>query len=159
MLTILSALGGFLARLLPEILRWRYELQRDSQNHSHEMAMLKLEMQAARQKNDSRLEMISAQGDAAQLPYVYAEPRSGIRGLDIFNGAIRPLVTFVVIAMWMRAKFLVWHLAQKSHYIPANPAFIWTEIIWNQTDTALLFMVATYYFTGRALDKLRTQNS
>lgn len=157
LLTLLSGLFGFLGRLLPEMLRWRFELKRAGLENAHELAMMGAEIEVQKIKLRQKLDVLSAQGDMAQLPFVYdpATLKTGNKYTDFLNYLVRPLLTFTVVGMWVCKKWLDWTLVTGNPHILTSPYFIWQPIVWDDNDVALLFVVVTYYFTGRALDKLR----
>lgn len=171
MLAILSAVFGFLAPFLPELLKWFTR----KQDNAHEIAMTKLRLEAASQEHIWRLEEINATADIAEMKALHApQPSLGVKLLDaadgkypawtivpIFwlfglldwlSGMVRPAVTYAAFTFYMTVKFARFRLMESV----VSSDTQWYELVarmWDGNDMAVLTLVLSYWFGNRIAQK------
>ncbi|MCW5730419.1 MAG: hypothetical protein KIT20_06665 [Alphaproteobacteria bacterium] len=168
MLALLTAVFGFLAPLLPELIRqWqrRQELR-------HEAEMLKLRLDAAGREHLWRMEEIGARADAAEAATLRLPPVSfgvqlldaGARAgfgpapllpafylfalLDLLAGLVRPAVTYAAFGLYAAVKWAQYRMFfQLSSDMGVAEALL---RIWREEDLAVLTLCLSYWFGHRA---------
>lgn len=165
LMTVITALGGGLLRMLPELLA----LFNKRTDNSHELAMLErqLALEVARSKNrtdeiehlnraalsegqmrgdiDMALKRIDLHKDALKGQM----QKTGIRIVDILNFLVRPVVTYYFLAMHGLTKAAMFAIALNGNVPP------WEAIlkIWSLDDAAILSGIISFWFVGRVFDK------
>lgn len=169
--TLLSLLGGFVTRLLPEALN----LYREKKEREHELAMMKLSRDMAKDKSEAafrRADMEAALEDAAGArdyaldaarvmiegqKMLAPQRKTGFRWLDAFNSSIRSIITIWVIVLWTLAKvksyamFVAFQMNGAPMYLPIEIA----EHLWNTADQALMSAIIGYHFGVQAVNAYR----
>lgn len=165
MLTILSALLGFFGPFIPELIK----LFRQKQDNQHELAVLKVQAEAAAANHMYRMEEINANADIAEMQTLRSPQASfGVQLLDaskewprflvlpvfylfalldFLSGMVRPAVTYAFVAFYIVYKWSVFEAAKLQ-------TESWTTaiaVIWTESDLSLLFLVLSYYFGQRAM--------
>ena len=137
MITLLGTLLGFLGAAFPDFLK----LLRDKADREHELKILALQMEQARQGGAQRLEEIRTGADIAESQAIYKTWASGIRWVDALNGTVRPVIAYAFFLLYAGVK-----CAQMTH----TP---W--LMWNEEDQAIFAGIISFYFGQRAMGKLR----
>jgi hypothetical protein len=166
MIEIATALIGFAAPFLPELLKY---FQR-SQDCAHELAMFKLQMERGAAEHLWRMEEISSQADIAEATMLHSPQQSfGVQLLDaaknskmsgwalypafglfalmdFLSGMVRPAITYAAFAFYVVVKWaqLQAALAESGSYIAALP------FVWGDADRAIIVLVLSYWFGHRA---------
>lgn len=163
--TLLSMGGGFLARLLPELIDlWKLKI-----NNKHELALQRLSLEASKQKLDSRERVRNIDADLADArslrAYALAErkllnqpvPKTGMPWVDAINSLIRAIVTLWVLSVWTYCKLVkVEFVASVSTC--GEPVFVSLDLleeVWGEEDTAMLGAIIGYHFGAQAAKFLR----
>jgi hypothetical protein len=155
--SILSALGGGVLRLVPELIAlWNKKV-----DHAHELAMLEkqheLEMDLDRQKAEGRVREMGLANDSAALLASLEANRAalgdqmkgiGLWWVDAANALVRPLATYYFLGCYgiYKTAMLATALTQ------TNP---WAAIIqcYTADDMNILFGILGFWFVGRKFDK------
>jgi hypothetical protein len=167
MLALLSAVFGFAAPFLPEVVR----LFREKADRQHELDMLRLRMENAGKEHSWRLEEINATADIEEAKTIRAPGVSfGVQlldaskewastkwgrfmvspvfwlfaFLDFASGMVRPVITYGVVSLWAAVKWEAYRVAVAAQ-IPAPLVSVWGE-----QDFAVLTLVLSYWFGSRA---------
>lgn len=164
---ILSTLLGFFGPFIPEIIK----LFRDRGDQKHELAILKLQAEAAKEQHLQKIEEINLRGDIAESNAIRAPQQSfGVQlldaakshsmhalwwlpvfwlfaFLDFLNGTVRPVVAYWVVGFWMLHRWAVVQAFQADGASLAEAA----SKAWSPDDTAVLFLVLGYFFGQRAV--------
>lgn len=165
MITIISAVLGFLGSLLPDAMK----MFQDHQDKKHELIILEMQMKQQAQGHSERLEEIQANADIAESKALYKTFYTGITWVDALNGTVRPVITYWLFGLYAFVKVaIIWSLIsmdiplvivvdginvadalpwQKIPTIAVNPA------IWAEPDMALLAGALAYYFGQRGMRK------
>lgn len=166
MLSILSAILGFAAPFLPELLKYFTR----SQDNAHELAMMKLQLEAKAQEHLYRMEEIDVQGDISEAVELHKPMSSfgvqlldaargqGLSGLamypvfylfaimDFMSGMVRPAVTYAAFGFYMAVKWAQLTIAQTGGY-DLSVALLQ---VWSQEDLAIVVLVLSYWFGQRS---------
>jgi len=94
MLTILGSFLGFLGSVVPEFFR-NFQDKRDK---SHELQILRLQMEQQKQGHIERLEAININADITESQNIYKTFYSGNAPTDKFNAIVRPVIALGFIA-------------------------------------------------------------
>lgn len=155
-MVILSTLIGFLSSALPDIFRFF----QDKQDKKHEIVLLEMQMEHAKQGHAQKLAEIELQADIADSKAVGARVKQslvGIRWIDALSGSVRPIITYLFFAMYAAVKVAQYHLL-------IEPSMPWQEpvshaqalvTIWTPDDMALFAAIITFWFGNRTFNKLR----
>lgn len=149
---LLSALGGGLLRVIPEVLGFF-----DKKNErSHELSMMDKSLALEQQKASGALALASEQHEAsvdAGLIQALVEAQkgqaqaTGIKFVDALNALVRPVIAYAIFGLYALVRITTLLVAIKS-----NPA-AWQAIVascWTTEDMAMLNMVLGFFFVGRA---------
>ena len=153
MLSIIGTLIGFFGSILPQ---W-FKLQQSKIDHSHELEMYRLSMEAQKAEHEYKVEELNVNADIAESQALYKSAEihpSGFAFLDglinLYNSSVRPTLTYLFFAFYGLAK-----VGQYTYLIqlPTNTLST-TEMIWklyNSEDMALFATVVAYWFGQRGL--------
>jgi len=153
MITILSSLMGFLGGWIPELLK----LWKAKKDQEHELAIMKLQMEAQSQLHTQKLEEINAQADIAESQALYKSAElkpSGVGWIDgilyFWNGTVRPTVTYLFVGLYVTVKIAqVYGMLEAK--IPWDKAILF---MWTEFDASSLMLVLSYYFGARMATKV-----
>lgn len=166
MLSLLSAVLGFAAPFLPELLKYFTR----KQDNAHELEMMKLHFQRAASEHTWRMEEISTQGDIAESIELHKPQNSfGVQLLDAANGSglsgwamypafylfalmdfmcgmVRPTITYTAFGFYMAVKWAQLTIASTGgHNLSVALLQVWTE-----QDLAIVVLVLSYWFGQRS---------
>lgn len=166
LMTILSALGGGLLRLLPELLA----LFNKKTDNSHELAMMDKQVQLEQLRGANRTAEIGAQHlavmseaqlqgdinlalkamDATAAALHDQMQMVGVWWVDALNMLVRPLTTYWFLGCYGIVKTAMIVVALRT----VDP---WVSIIqcWSTDDAAILWGVLGFWFVGRTFEKSR----
>ena len=156
LLSILSALGGGLLRLLPEILT----LLNKKTDNSHELAMFDKQLQMEQLRAANRQNEIISQGGIdvsiatlnAQSTALQAQmQKTGIRLVDTLNFLVRPIVTYILLILYVLHKM---GGAIILYATGASLSNVFVQI-YTADDFALLSGILAFWFVGRVFDKIK----
>lgn len=158
MLATLGMVFGFVGGFLPELIKF-FKLRED---RKHELAVLKLQMEAQQQGHLQRLEEINVQADVAQEQIALQASRvdkSGIRWIDgllaLTSGLVRPTITYCYFWLYAVVKWASYQYTL-SRGVGSIEAILG---LWNETDMAIFSTVIGFWFSGRLLQKFLTRRA
>jgi hypothetical protein len=139
MITLISALLGFLAAATPEIVK----LFRERTDRAHEKEMLRLQAELARQEHAVKLEAIGLETEFSALRAAYdvsarATAPVGIRWVDGLNASVRPVVTYCFFGLFA----LTVGAALAGRALPPG--------VWTDDVQALFGGVIGFWFLNRS---------
>jgi hypothetical protein len=162
--TILTALGGGLLRLLPELLA----LFNKKTDNAHELAMLDKQLALENVRGANRTAEIGQQHAAAMGEAelrgsidlslkslgLHGEAlrgqmqKTGIKIVDALNFAVRPLTTYYFLGCYGIYKTAMLVAAFQQHDV-------WTAILqsYDADDRAILAGLIAFWFVGRPIEK------
>lgn len=146
MLTLLGSFLGFIGSLVPEVFR----LTQDRRDKSHELEILKLQMQQQQQGHTERLREINVQADIAESESLYKTFYSGNVSTDKFNSIVRPVIALGFFALYSLLKFFAFYSFSN---FSATPFSIIYQTLWTEEDAAIFAGIISFYFGNRAMSK------
>jgi hypothetical protein len=148
MITLLASLGGFFAPFASALLK----LWQDKSDKSHELAILQLQMQAAKDNADVQAEEVGATAYASQMTALYNTYKTGISWVDALNGTVRPVLAFAFFFLYAAVKYIQYSLIGDH-----APSFEYLDIMWTDDDKAIFAAVIAFYFGQREVNKGRSK--
>ena len=154
MLELISALGGGLLRIAPEVLKW---LDRKDERQ-HELDMLKAQYELEQLKGNQAIALEDQKGltamDASAMEALVESIRSagkpsGIRWVDALNASVRGVVTYWLLGLYSAAKTAAFVLAVQGGGKPLDALIN----VYTSADSALFSGVVTFWFVGRVWDR------
>lgn len=158
MITVISALVGFLSSTFPEIL----SLFREQKDKQHEIKLLELQIAYDREKlamaHSSKLEAIHVQADSIEQGVLNHRVNIvGVAWVDALAASVRPVITYLFFGLYVTVKFAQFTLL----VVPALP---WQEplsaaqalvVLWGEDDMALFTAIIAFWFGQRTISKFR----
>lgn len=149
---LLGSIFGGLFRLAPEVLKW---LDRKDER-KHELSMFTLQTDLEKVRGQYRMEEKYVEHSTEQLKAIqeaFKEQRQTAKEAGWFVSAIsalvRPGITWALFGMYAGVKAAGLSIALAS----GAP---WQDVVlkgWTADDFAMLNMVLTFWFVGRAIEK------
>jgi len=149
MLTLIGSLLGFVSSAFPDLLG----LFRDWQDRKHELAILDRQMEQMKLGHTQRLEEIEIQADIAESKALYRHDKPvGVAWVDALRASVRPVITYAFFLLFASVKgsaLYVLIVVEGLLIAEALPR------IWDPETQALFAAVMSFWFGGRALQKMR----
>lgn len=153
--TLLSALGGGVLRLAPELLKVL-----DAKNErAHELAMVKATVDADKARAGAALaqeqERHAATFDAGAMQTLVeaikaqAQP-SGVKWIDGLSSTVRPTITFSFFGLYAIGRLATMVLCWKT----GVPALDVLSHVWTGEDQMVLAGILNFWFVGRVFDRV-----
>ncbi len=167
MIALLSAVFGFAAPFLPEVLK----LLRGWQDHRFEIDRMRLSAELAEKQHAWRMEEINTRGDIAEMQVLHKPvPSFGVQildkaadsrmsqwltgpvflmfaFLDFAAGMVRPAVAYAAFAFYIAYKWAVFATLTGPRF-EADAASAVRQL-WTEQDWAVLTLVLSYWFGQR----------
>ena len=154
---LLGSIFGGLFRLAPEVLKW---LDRKDER-KHELSMFTLQTDLEKVRGTFRMEEKYVEHSTEQLKAIqeaFKEQRQTAKEAGWFVSAIsalvRPGITWALFGMYAGVKAAGLSIALAS----GAP---WQDVVlrgWTADDFAMLNMVLTFWFVGRAIEKYQAHD-
>jgi hypothetical protein len=150
--TLLGGVFGGLLRLAPEV----FKLFERKSERAHELAMLNAEMEFARMRGEIAMRQLSAAVTVEEMGAIgkaFVEQSKTAQAAGKFVSAISALVRPMITYAFVGAYFVV---KAASYFIAVEQGGAWKEVLvslWNQDDVGILFMIISFWFVGRAIDR------
>jgi len=143
MIALLGSLAGFLSALIPEVLGFI----KDKRDKAHELALVKLQIEAGKNSSSSRIDevVIRSDLDKERLIYSHAKP-IGIPWVDALSALVRPLITYLFLALYIGVKLTIIFSYQIGVCMP----------VWTNEDEVLLSVIMGFWFGNRMINKYKT---
>lgn len=129
MLTLLASFFGLAGSWIPQL----FKMWMDKSDKQHEITLLQMQIDAAKEQSADRLAEIGAQGDAAETVAIYKTWTTDTKWVNALNGTVRPVIAYAFFITYALAKYL--------------------EIEWTGEDQAIFAAVISFYFGDRAMKK------
>jgi hypothetical protein len=152
LITVASGGLGGLLRLAPEIMKG-FDRKHE---RAHELAMMQIEIQIVEKRLEHEMRKVDAAMTMAEMDAIsqaVKEQGQTARAAGKFVAAIsalvRPLITYWYVFLYSAVKIVAMWMAVESG---AN----WKEVLvnsWTTEDMAILFMIISFWFVGRTLDR------
>lgn len=143
MIALLGSVAGFLSALIPEVLGFI----KDKRDKAHELALVKLQIEAGKNSSSSRIDevVIKSDLDKERLIYSHAKP-IGIPWVDALSALVRPLITYLFLALYIGVKLTIIFSYQIGVCMP----------VWTNEDEVLLSVIMGFWFGNRMINKYKT---
>lgn len=169
LLTILTALTGFAAPFIPELVKYF----NSRQDQKFELERMRLSAELADKEHLLRIEELRTQGDIEELKAIRAPQSSfGVQLIDaakdsgwgkwalmpsfyafvladVASAMVRPTVTYAFVTFYIIFKIACFQLMDSS----SDGTFTWAEgvtRIWDDFDRQMLVLVISFWFGTRA---------
>ena len=150
--SLLGSLFGGLFRLAPEFLKW---LDRKNER-DHELNMFRLQTDLEKQRGTFTLEEKYVDHSTAALDAIQeafreqsATASASYKWVAAASALVRPGITYVLFGLYVAVK-----IAALTYAINSGAA--WRDVLianWSADDFAILNMILTFWFVGRAIEK------
>ena len=150
--TLLGGVFGGLLRLAPEV----FKIFDRANERKHELAMLNAEMEFARMKGEIAMRQTEAAVTVEEMSAIgkaFVEQSKTAQAAGKFvasiSALVRPTITYAFVGAYFAVKVA-------SYLIAVEQGGGWKEVLlslWNQDDVAILFMIISFWFVGRAIDR------
>lgn len=151
--TALSGIFGGLLRMAPELLKF---FDRKDER-KHELSLQDKQIELAKLQQQGQLAIATVQADQStqaawleavrEISVAQAKP-TGIKWVDAVSATVRPIVTYMLVLMWI--------LAKVAAYSQLNDGLTWEQAvlaIWGEQDHVLFSGVIGFWFVSRTLEK------
>ena len=150
--TLFSGVFGGLLRLAPEAMK----LFDRANERKHELAMLDREMELQKLNASSRAYEVKASVTEKEIDAIseaFKEQSKTAIAAGSFVAAlsalVRPMTTYIFVSAYVAVKVA-------SYLIAVDQGGEWKDVLvslWNQDDVGILFMILSFWFVGRVLDR------
>jgi hypothetical protein len=155
MLELIGALTGGLFRLFPEILKF-FDMKNE---RAHELARFDKQLEFQKLTGQQRIEEAIVDADSKFDVSALAALSDAIKGqtqmigvgwADALNITVRPVVTYVLLGLYVLTKFAMFAIGMNSGLTT------WESILqlYTSEDRALLSGILTFWFLNRVLEKV-----
>lgn len=120
---------------------------KDKRDKAHELAIIKLQIEAGKNSSSSRIDevVIRSDLDKERLIYSHAKP-IGIPWVDALSALVRPLITYLFLALYIGVKLTIIFSYQIGVCMP----------VWTNEDEVLLSVIMGFWFGNRMINKYKT---
>lgn len=149
---LISGALGLIGRSLPEVLKFADR----KAERKHELELQQWQYEFTKLQGGQKLQITDLQVGADQVTAAldavkeaYRSQNVGIRWVDALSATVRPVVTYLVVALWSMVKMATY--AQ----LMAN-GLTWDVAIttmWGGEDVALMSFIINFWFLGRVFDR------
>jgi hypothetical protein len=165
-MTIAGALGGGLLRLLPELISaWT-----NRQHKENAVELAKIEADSSRAELENKLEIAKlgaanieaegkaaidrAQAEAMVLAQTAQAQLTGVKWADALNLSVRPVCTYLMLALYVIFKLIVIRDAVIQAAGPsAATVTSLSRLVWDDDDAAIFSAILTFWFVDSAIAK------
>lgn len=145
MLTILSAIFGFLSSGMPSLL----SLFQDKQDKAHELNIMQLQIELAKLNISEQLDEIKSQENIEEIKALYATYKTGIEWIDALNGTVRPVIAYTFMFLYCFVEVAIFY----SYMNSAEPTAFLVDSLWSDEDQCMLVGILAFYFGQRGFNK------
>lgn len=150
--TLLGGVFGGVLRLAPEV----FKIFDKKNERAHELRMLEAEMEFAKVRGEIAMRQTEAQMTMAEMDTMaeaFKEQSKTAQAAGKFVAAIsalvRPTITYAFVGAYFAVK-------TASYLIAMEQGGNWRDVLvslWNQDDVTIMFMIISFWFVGRSLDR------
>jgi len=152
MIAAITAILGFLASVGPALV----QLFTLKENNAQQLAVRKLELEAARQGTALQIDLASAQADVRQADnlYGFASGASGYRFVDALAVLVRPYITMVMFHLWLAIELSLLIYGINQGYDIGQLY----KLIWDEPTQAIFAAIMGFWFGNRMLNRMNQQS-
>lgn len=153
MITLISTIVGFLASLLPAVVK----IVEKKTDYSHEYKLRELEVAAAKEgiALQTRLEQIKALIEQNRAIYVHDESLVGNDFINNLRASVRPVVTYVFFLLFFIIKTMVL-MAGIQQGLPLDQLI---NLIWDEYTASIFGAIIAFWFGSRLWEKTDLLNT
>ncbi|HUJ77011.1 MAG TPA: hypothetical protein VL359_19250 [bacterium] len=157
-ISLLGTLLGFGSSVVPALLT----ALRDRADRQHELAVLRLQIEAQQALGQQRLEEIRVEADSRENEALYRSlAPSGIKWADAYVQTVRPTVTYLLFLLYLGVKAAQCHLflAGGTWLGGALPGGSSSALalgsLWSDAEMGMLSYILSFWFGHRAFQRAR----
>lgn len=150
-----SLLGGIF-RLIPEFIK----LTDTKDARKHELAMMDIEVKLATMRAEQAMHIVDTQAQTTQFDAIgkalegqATMAAAGGKFVSALSALVRPMVTYWFVIFYSAVKIASMQMAYEQN---ANWKLVLTQS-WTTDDMAILSMILTFWFIGRAVEKWQSK--
>lgn len=150
--SLIGSLFGGVFRLVPEVLKW---LDRKNER-DHELNMFRLQTELEKQRGTFSIEEKYVEHSTSTLDAIQeafreqsATASASYKWVAAASVLVRPSITYALFGLYVAVK-----IAALVYAINSGAA--WRDVLianWSADDFAMLNMILTFWFVGRAIEK------
>ena len=147
MITVISAIIGFIASILPSLIK----IWEKNTDYKHELELRRLELQAAQQgiNLQTRLEEIRSIIEQNRAIYAHDESLSGSPTINNIRASVRPVITYTFFGLFIIIKIV----ALTSGVMDHLPIEGLVKLIWDEYTSSLFASIMCFWFGSRISEK------
>lgn len=147
MLTILGSLIGFGSSALPSVMQFFT----DKRDQKHELAMMDKQMDSQRLAGEQKVQEVTVDAEIRSYEAAHKSEAvpSGVRWIDGLRASVRPVITYLFMALFISVKIAQIIISLNSGMTLAETAII----IWDEETAAIFATILTFWFGGRMFGK------
>lgn len=155
MITLLGSLLGFISSLVPEGMK----MIQDKSDKSHEVTLLKLQMEAQKEGHTQKLEEIQLNVDATEIAALQSSYRTELKYTGWYAASVRPTVTYMIMLLFMTIEIcavlsLMYPISDLPWHAPV-PLYQALPQIWGEEEQALFAAIISFWFGDRTIRRNR----
>lgn len=150
MITIISAIIGFLASIIPALIK----LYEKNQDYYYEVKLRELEIDATIKgvSIQARLEEVKAAVEEARSVYEHDESIAGSPFINELRASVRPVITYTFFGLFVFVKLVALFTAiYQGVSIDAL-----SSVVWDDFTASIFSAIVCFWFGSRVWDKSPT---
>lgn len=140
MITLIATLCGFFAPFTSSLIK----IWQDKNDKAHELSILQLQMEVAKDSAVAHAEEIGATAYATQVTAIYQNDKTNINWVEAYKAIVRPTIAFAFFFTYVAVKYIQYTLIGDH-----APSFQYLDIMWTDDDKAIFASVIAFYFGER----------
>ncbi len=155
MITLLGSLLGFVTSFAPDFLGY----VRERGDRAHELAVMRLQIEAQERLQAQRLEEINVAADIGEARALQRAARRQATGvawvdaaLELLISSVRPVITYAYFALFAAVKGTQLYALIVLYDAAAHTAL---ATVWDETSQATFAAVLSFWFGQRAMQRFR----
>lgn len=140
MITIISAIIGFLASLIPSLIK----IWEKKQDYTNEYNLRKLELEAIEKGIDlqARIEQIKAASAQSKAVYQHDESITYNETLNDLRASVRPVVTYTLFGVFLLVKLIVIFMGVLGDMTAEQLI----QVVWDEYTAGIFTLCVSYWF-------------
>ena len=153
MLTILGSALGFATSIVPEILAFFKQAQKNKQD----LAMLEAKAKYATHLSELKIDELNVQADITEMQGIHqmqSAANANSKFAAALSGSVRPIIAYAFMLLFLVIKGLA------AWQVYTDAGLNWSRmmtVVWDQETQILWSAIISFYFGHRAMQKIRTK--
>lgn len=153
MLTILGSALGFATSIVPEILAFLKQAQKNKQD----LAMLEAKAKYATHLSELKIDELNVQADITEMQGIHqmqSAANANSKFAAALSGSVRPIIAYAFMLLFLVIKGLA------AWQVYTDAGLNWSRmmtVVWDQETQILWSAIISFYFGHRAMQKIRTK--